>query len=30
VETTRTDATTNKKFTFFRDPDDLPIELYEI
>ena len=25
----RIDETTNKKFTFFNDPDNLPIELYE-
>jgi len=25
----RLDETTNKHFTFFADPDDLPIELYE-
>ena len=29
VEPIRLDETTNKKFTFFSDPDDLPIELYE-
>ena len=29
VEPIRWDETTNKKFTFFSDPDDLPIELYE-
>ena len=29
-EPIRTDDLTNKKFTFFRDPDDLPLELYEI
>lgn len=26
----RTDELTNKKFTFFNDPDNLPIELYEL
>lgn len=29
VEPIRVDETTNKSFTFFRDPDDLPIEIYE-
>lgn len=29
VEPIRTDEFTNKKFTFFSDPDDLPIEIYE-
>jgi len=29
VEPIRTDETTGKRFTFFADPDDLPIELYE-
>lgn len=29
VEKIRIDALTNKKFTFFRDPDGLPIEIYE-
>ncbi len=28
-EPIRTDETTGKRFTFFADPDDLPIELYE-
>jgi glyoxylase I family protein len=28
-EPIRTDETTGKRFTFFSDPDDLPIELYE-
>lgn len=28
-EETRIDEITNKKFTFFEDPDQLPIELYE-
>ena len=28
-EPVRIDETTNKRFTFFADPDDLPIELYE-
>ena len=26
----RVDETTGKRFTFFRDPDDLPLEFYEI
>ena len=29
VEEIRTDEITGKKFTFFADPDDLPLELYE-
>lgn len=29
VEPVRVDEITNKKFTFFKDPDDLPLELYE-
>ncbi|MDO3695497.1 VOC family protein [Wenyingzhuangia sp. chi5] len=29
VEPIRVDELTNKKFTFFQDPDDLPIEIYE-
>jgi glyoxylase I family protein len=29
VEPIRIDKTTGKKFTFFADPDGLPIELYE-
>ncbi len=29
VEDVRTDGLTGKRFTFFRDPDGLPIELYE-
>lgn len=29
VEVIRTDEFTGKRFTFFADPDDLPIELYE-
>ncbi len=28
-EPVRVDETTGKRFTFFSDPDDLPIELYE-
>ena len=28
-EPLRIDELTGKKFTFFRDPDDLPLELYE-
>lgn len=30
TEPIRTDEYTGKKFTFFADPDDLPIELYEV
>jgi glyoxylase I family protein len=29
VEAIRVDETTGQRFTFFADPDDLPIELYE-
>ena len=29
VEPIRVDETTNKRFTFFADPDELPIEIYE-
>jgi glyoxylase I family protein len=29
VEPIRQDEHTHKNFTFFRDPDDLPIEIYE-
>jgi glyoxylase I family protein len=29
VEPIRTDDLTGKRFTFFKDPDDLPLELYE-
>ena len=29
-EAIRTDELTGKRFTFFRDPDNLPLELYEI
>jgi glyoxylase I family protein len=29
VEAIRLDEATNKSFTFFRDPDGLPIEIYE-
>ena len=29
TEPVRIDEFTNRKFTFFADPDDLPIELYE-
>ncbi len=29
-EMLRTDPQTGKRFTFFSDPDDLPIELYEM
>jgi glyoxylase I family protein len=30
VEEIRTDEITGKQFTFFRDPDNLPLEIYEI
>ena len=30
TEPIRTDEYTGKQFTFFSDPDDLPLELYEI
>lgn len=30
VEPTRVDSTTGKRFTFFADPDGLPIEFYEL
>ncbi|SJN51818.1 hypothetical protein FM120_32595 [Sphingobacterium faecium PCAi_F2.5] len=30
VEPIRIDEWTHKKFTFFEDPDGLPLELYEI
>ncbi|SDQ57236.1 VOC family protein [Pseudoxanthomonas sp. CF125] len=30
VEPVRTDEYTGKRFTFFADPDGLPVELYEI
>ncbi len=30
VEAIRTDELTNKRFTFFKDPDGLPLELYEV
>ncbi|MBD1387875.1 VOC family protein [Neiella sp. HB171785] len=30
VEPVRVDPFTNKRFTFFADPDGLPLELYEI
>lgn len=30
VEDIRTDEITGKKYTFFPDPDNLPLELYEI
>ncbi len=30
IEPVRIDEFTQKRFTFFADPDDLPIELYEI
>ncbi|MGP7817982.1 SMU1112c/YaeR family gloxylase I-like metalloprotein [Niallia sp. 01092] len=30
VEEVRTDPYTNKKYTFFADPDGLPIEIYEM
>ncbi len=29
VEPIRIDEITSKRYTFFRDPDDLPLELYE-
>ncbi|API88860.1 hypothetical protein BKP56_05985 [Marinilactibacillus sp. 15R] len=29
VEPIRVDPITDKRFTFFKDPDDLPLELYE-
>ena len=29
VEPIRVDETTHRRFTFFADPDDLPIEIYE-
>jgi glyoxylase I family protein len=30
VEEIRVDEITGKKFTFFADPDNLPLELYEV
>ena len=30
VEPVRTDEYTGQRFTFFKDPDNLPLELYEI
>ncbi len=30
TEPIRTDEWTSRRFTFFADPDDLPIELYEV
>jgi glyoxylase I family protein len=30
VEAIRTDELTNKRFTFFKDPDGLPLELYDV
>lgn len=30
VESIRTDEYTGQKFTFFSDPDNLPLELYEV
>jgi glyoxylase I family protein len=30
VEAIRIDEITGKKFTFFKDPDNLPLEIYEI
>lgn len=30
VEATRVDEYTEKRFTFFQDPDGLPLELYEL
>jgi glyoxylase I family protein len=30
VEPIRIDSLTGKKFTFFKDPDNLPLEIYEV
>jgi glyoxylase I family protein len=30
VEPIRTDPITRQRFTFFQDPDGLPLELYEL
>ena len=30
AEDIRIDEITGKRFTFFKDPDDLPLEIYEI
>ncbi len=30
VEPIRIDELTGKRFTFFKDPDDLPLEIYEL
>jgi glyoxylase I family protein len=30
IEPIRVDESTGKRFTFFSDPDDLPLELYEV
>ena len=30
VEPIRIDELTGKQFTFFKDPDDLPLEIYEL
>ncbi len=30
VEPIRLDELTGKRFTFFKDPDDLPLEIYEV
>lgn len=30
VETIRVDEHTDRRYTFFKDPDDLPLELYEV
>lgn len=30
VEPVRVDENTGRRFTFFKDPDDLPLELYEV
>jgi glyoxylase I family protein len=30
VEPIRVDLITGRKFTFFKDPDDLPLEIYEV
>ena len=29
AEAVRVDDITGRRFTFFRDPDDLPLEIYE-
>ncbi len=30
IENTRIDEITGKRFTFFKDPDNLPLEIYEV